>query len=199
MKPDVVFRVFGDHLPEQGVGGRLRINAGHKTFLPAYHGGYVPFDDFTDPLAQGLFGAVARGCAVELVDGEKPVKGHQKFRIVGQVEAFGPSHGQIGKNFPGDGQVVGVVMDRGRDQVKGDSPVLEISPGIDDKVLWISGKAVKTEPLHQFHDRAGFSLFRGGAFPHLLGGAGQAGRVRAAHAEKNGDIQAAGVNANRLL
>jgi hypothetical protein len=46
--------------------------------------------------------------------------------------------------------------------------VFQVAVGFDKKIPRVLAETEKTEPLREFHDRAGFGLLRGRAFAHLF-------------------------------
>ncbi len=154
----------------------------------------MALDDFADALQNRLFLAVAGGRAVELVDGVKPVEGHEALGPPGQVVRPGPLQGQRFKNSPAGGQILRFVVDRPGDHLERDGVVADVGQCPADEPVVLLEEAEKTEAFGQFHDRAGLGLLGGGTLAHLLAGADDPCGIAAAAADVDGNAEPARVD-----
>ena len=198
-KMDPATGVFREHVAGHGVCRRSRPNRRHPEAVMADDGRHVALDDFADALQNRLLLAVAGGGAVELVDGVKPVEGHEAVDTPGQVVRPGPLQRQRFKNSPAGGQVLGFVVDGAGDHLERDGALADVGQSAADEPVVLLDEAEKAETLGQLHDRAGLGLLRGRALAHLLAGADDSRGIAAAAADVDGNAEPAVVDPHGLF
>ena len=138
---------------------------GHLQTIAAHDGRHMSFHDFRDPLGKGFFHAVAGAGTVEFVDGVKPVKGNEDLLLRGQVVGPGPLEGQPREDFPAPFPRPRSGRAPSARSSRGEGPGLSGCGSFDKKISGVLAETEETEPLGEFHDRAGFGLLGGAAFP----------------------------------